>query len=273
MKTNYKLLSALIIILSMLMSCSDTPTGNDNDTPDTVDPTVSFENIADGADVSGIFSVTVNATDNEEIDLVAIYMDGQKIDEIDLSRFQTRFQFSIDCNDYTDGAHTLQAKAWDAAGNIGITNIITINTMFDFAPHSNGKIEVSITHYQELDPVDTFGYGDPYFIYILDIDNVEFDVYTSPVYLNVTELNITISHVFDIPDNTREYKLTVLVRDDDTAGYDELDYTHLSGTAYVWTMEPITNDFMNTYSGEDDGSSGYDDNDCEITLEVETTGW
>jgi hypothetical protein len=270
MKTSYKLLSAvLVIILSMLMSCSDSPTGNDNDTPDTVDPTVSFENIANGANVSGIFSVSVLATDNEEIDLVAIYLDGQKIDEIDLSRFQ----FSIDCNDYTDGAHTLQAKAWDAAGNIGITNIITINTMFDFAPYSNGKIEVKISHYEQLDPLDIMSDGDPFFVYEIEINGNVFETYTSPTYQDTDEINTDIEHTFDIPDNTREYKLTVWVRDQEVSGYEEIDYTYLSGTWGYWELNPISSDWEAIYSGEDDGSAGYDDNDCEITLEVETTGW
>ena len=79
-----------------------------------------------------------------------LFIHGQKIGEIDVSRYS----FTINCNDYEDGEHTLQAKAWDKAGNIGITNIITINTTFDFAPYSNGSIKVSITHYQQIDQIE-----------------------------------------------------------------------------------------------------------------------
>ncbi|MCK5051953.1 MAG: hypothetical protein KAS53_09540 [Candidatus Cloacimonetes bacterium] len=265
MKRSYKLLNGvLILLLFILISCSsDSTTGPENDT---IDPTVSFGNIANGADVSGIFNVTVNASDNDEIDLVAIYLDGQKIGEIDVSRYS----FTINCNDYEDGEHTLQAKAWDRAGNIGITNIITINTTFDFAPYSNGTIKVSITHYLQIDPVDIGSYGDPYFVYIIEINGNEFETFTSSIWQNTYEINTPIDYTFDIPDDTREYQLTVYVRDDDIVGYEELDYTPTSGYAYIWTLDPITSDFSEIFNGEDDGSSGYDDNDCEITLNVNT---
>lgn len=268
MKKSYKLLNGvLILILSVLISCSNSPTGSGNGNGnDTIDPTVSFENIANGAHVSGIFNVTVNATDNEEIDIVALYLDGQKIDEINVSRYQ----FSVNCNDYTDGSHTLQAKAWDKAGNIGITNIITINTSFDFAPYTNGKIKVTISHYKQLDDLDIASYGDPYFVYIIEINDSVFETYTSPVWQDTQEINDDVDHTFDIPDNTKDYKLTVYVRDKDTVGYESIDYTPESGVAYYWTLHPITSDFTETFNGEDDGSSGYDDNDCEITLKVET---
>ena len=206
MKKSYKLLNGvLILLLLILISCSsDSTTGPENDA---IDPTVSFENIANGADVSGIFSVTVNASDNDEIDLVAIYLDGQKIDEIDVSRYS----FTINCNDYEDGEHTLQAKAWDRAGNIGISNIITINTTFDFAPYSNGSIKVSINHYKQIDSAEIGSYEDPYFVYIIKINGNEFETFTSAIWQNTFEITSPINYTFDIPDDTSEYQLIVYV--------------------------------------------------------------
>ena len=260
MKKIHKLFIGVLLLSVVLISCSSDSTGPD----DTTAPTVSIVNIANGAEVSGIFDVSINASDDNDVDVVAIYVDGQKIDEMSNSPYV----FAINCNDFEDGTHTLQAKAWDEAENLGVSEIIGINTTFDFAPNSNGRIMVSITHYEQLDPVDLTSYGDPYFVYIIEINGVEYATYTSPIWQDTAEISSTISYTFDIPDDTREYQLIVYVRDDDTVGYEEMDYTPESGYAYIWTLEPVTSDFYQVYNGEDDGSAGYDDNDCEITLHV-----
>ena len=236
----------------------------ENQENDITDPTVSFGNIANGSNVSGVFNVEVEASDNNAIDKVQLYLDDNLIN----TQYNSQSQFTVNCNDFSDGTHILKAKAWDEAGNYASVSI-NVTTKYDFAPYSDGKIEIAITHYKELDPVDLYGYGDPYFIYILKINGVEYDRYTSQVWEDKNELNINISHKFNIPDDTREYQFIVYVMDDDGGDDDQLDYTDGSGKAYVWTMKTISSyDFTEVYNGEDDGSSNFDDNDCKITLNV-----
>jgi len=258
------LIFILSITLFSLSSCSSdsSPTGSEGDT---TNPTVSFENIQNGASVSGSLDISVKATDNGAVSKIALYIDNQKIGEFS----GDNHNFTINCNDYSDGSHTLKAQAWDNTGNTGTTSI-NIQTIFDFAPNTDGKIKVSITHYKELDPVDLYGYGDPYFEYILKINGSEYDSFTSQVYDDTNELNTIISHTFNIPDKTREYQIIVRVFDEDGSVDDQLDYTPISGSAYIWTLAPIANDFNEIYNGEDDGSANFDDNDCTITLKVET---
>ena len=232
--------------------------------PDIEVPVVSFVNLNNNDDLSGICTITVNATDNVDVASVQLLVNDQIIDEDYLSPFS----FSFNCNDYDDGMQTFQAKAYDAVGNMGETNTVMANTEYDFAPNNNGRIKVSITNYQELDSFDLTGYGDPYFVYILEIDDVEFDTYTSVVFPNDNSLAGPISHTFDIPDNVREYKITVRVWDDDTSDDDQIDYTAANGYSYYWMMTPVDDDFIETYNGEDDGISS--DKDCQITLQVET---
>jgi hypothetical protein len=252
-----------LLLAIILVSCSSDSTGPEDDT---IAPTVSILDIPYGASFSGIFSVTVYVNDDNNVDTVALYLDGQNI----ASTTSSPYIFYVNCNDVEDGVHTLQAKAQDEAGNIGESEFVAINTTYDFAPYSNGQIRVSITNYQQLDQLDLSSFGDPYFVYIIKIDGDEFATYTSEIWLNTAEIHTTISHTFDIPDNVREYQLIVSVRDSDTIGYEDIDYTSQSGYAYIWTLNPITSDFVGEFNGEDDGSSSFDDNDCEITLDVDT---
>lgn len=123
MRKKYKLLSGMVILFMILLSC--TSESSTEAEVDVTNPTVLFDNIANGATLTGIYSVIVNAFDNNEIDSVAIYIDGQKINQISIPPYV----FSINCNDLDDGEHTLQSKAWDNTGNIGVSDLVAINTI------------------------------------------------------------------------------------------------------------------------------------------------
>jgi hypothetical protein len=62
-----------------------------------------------------VVSVQVNATDNVAVVKVELYLDGV------LKSASTTAPFSMNWNSRkaTSGAHTLQCKAYDAAGNVG----------------------------------------------------------------------------------------------------------------------------------------------------------
>ncbi|PID27276.1 MAG: hypothetical protein CR982_05885 [Candidatus Cloacimonadota bacterium] len=263
-RTNLNFLMVIFISLSLISCSSDS--SSSTEPSDNIPPTISFENLSDYDEVSGIFGVELKANDNNDILRIDLYIDDQFVD----TKYDDEAYFSINCNDYSDDYHTLEAIAFDRSGNQASTSI-NIYTEYDFAPSNDGKIKVEISHYKELDPVDIYGYGDPYFVYEIRIDGVEYDTYVSNTWHDTHEINSTIGHTFNIPDNTREYQLVVYVYDEDEEGEDLLDYTHLDGNALIWTItteNSFVHDFTKTYNGEDDGSSSYDDDDCTITLSV-----
>ena len=86
-----------------------------NSAPDATPPAISITSPVNGAKVNGVVSVQVNATDNVAVAKVELYVDGV------LKSASTAAPFSMNWNSRkaTSGAHTLQCKAYDAAGNVG----------------------------------------------------------------------------------------------------------------------------------------------------------
>ena len=72
-------------------------------------PTVTITSPDDGATVSGVVTITVTATDKEDGDLIAdIYIDGVFIVHAN--------SYDWDTTAYSDGSHTIDAKATDSVG-------------------------------------------------------------------------------------------------------------------------------------------------------------
>ena len=85
-----------------------------NSNPDTTPPTVSITAPANGATVSGTISVTANASDNVGVASVQFQLDGANLGSLDTaSPYATSWNTATASN----GSHTLQAIAKDAAGN------------------------------------------------------------------------------------------------------------------------------------------------------------
>jgi hypothetical protein len=80
---------------------------------DTVPPTVSITNPANGATVSGTVSVTASASDNVGVTEVRFYIDGT----YKATDSSSPYSYSWDTTGYSDGSHTVRATAYDAAGN------------------------------------------------------------------------------------------------------------------------------------------------------------
>jgi thermitase len=99
-------------------------------TPDTTAPVTTITSPANGSIVSGTINVGVSATDNIGVTRVELFVDGNFLAQaIGASAI-----FSLNTLNYADGAHTLQARGYDAAGNVGSTSIsITVrnNTFTD----------------------------------------------------------------------------------------------------------------------------------------------
>jgi len=90
---------------------------------DTTAPSVSITSPKNGDTVSGKITVEVSASDDSSgVSKVELYVDGSKVSE-DTS---APYTFSLDTTSLSDGTHKLLAKAYDAAGNVGTSEEITI---------------------------------------------------------------------------------------------------------------------------------------------------
>lgn len=83
--------------------------------PDTTAPSVSISNPAAGATVSGSIEISATATDNVGVTRVEFFVDGT-LRNTDSS---APFSFSFATSSLTNGTHSVTAKAYDAAGNVG----------------------------------------------------------------------------------------------------------------------------------------------------------
>ena len=93
-----------------------------NAAPDITSPTVSITAPTNGTAVSGNVSVLVNATDNLAVVKLGLYVDGALVSTSTSSPFTNRWN----ARKAAAGAHIIQCKAFDAAGNIGSSSAITV---------------------------------------------------------------------------------------------------------------------------------------------------
>ncbi|HCT76601.1 MAG TPA: esterase [Micromonosporaceae bacterium] len=86
-------------------------------------PTVSITSPASGATVSGNVQVTATAADNVGVTRVEFYVDGSSLIGTD-----TTAPYSVIWNaaGVSDGSHSLTAKAYDAAENVGTSAPVTV---------------------------------------------------------------------------------------------------------------------------------------------------
>jgi len=91
-------------------------------TPDIAAPTTYIASPLSGATVSGAVSIVVSASDNVGVAKVEIWKDGTLFGTNALSSSL----FSWDTTKDSNGSHTLQAKAYDMAGNIGTSVLISV---------------------------------------------------------------------------------------------------------------------------------------------------
>lgn len=90
--------------------------------PDTQAPQVSITSPLNGATVKGTVSISVNATDNVGVAKVEFYVNGQLIG----SDSSAPYNISWDSKTMPDGAASISAKAYDAAGNMAESNVINV---------------------------------------------------------------------------------------------------------------------------------------------------
>jgi subtilisin family serine protease len=89
---------------------------------DTTPPTTSITSPANGATVSGTITVSATASDNVGVTRVELFVDGS-LAGTDTS---APYSFSWNTASVPNGSHSLQTRAYDAAGNVGSSAVVTV---------------------------------------------------------------------------------------------------------------------------------------------------
>jgi hypothetical protein len=90
--------------------------------PDTQPPTVSVTAPASGATLTGTVSVTASASDNVGVTKVEFYLDGA----LKSTDTTSPYAWSFDTTTTANGSHSLTAKAYDAALNVGTSAAVPV---------------------------------------------------------------------------------------------------------------------------------------------------
>jgi hypothetical protein len=83
---------------------------------DVTSPMVTIGSPVEGADLSGVVSVTVTASDNLAVTRVELYVAGRLVG----SDTTSPYVIAWDTSGLDTGAYGLEARAYDAAGNVGV---------------------------------------------------------------------------------------------------------------------------------------------------------
>jgi len=104
-----------------------TPTPTPIPSVDTTAPSTRIVSPGDGSTVSGTATITVEATDAVGVSRVELWKDNQFL----ISLYNSPYTYSWATTSESNGIHTLQAKAYDVAGNQGVSTAtrVTVNNL------------------------------------------------------------------------------------------------------------------------------------------------
>jgi hypothetical protein len=94
---------------------------------DTTAPTVSITSPIDNSSVTGIVTVSANASDNVAVSKVEFYVNGS----LKGTSTGAPYNYSWSTLAAAEGPNTLSARAYDAAGNMGSSASVTVNVLKD----------------------------------------------------------------------------------------------------------------------------------------------
>ncbi len=99
-----------------------TVTVSNGPAPDTQPPVTAISAPASGATVSGTTTVTATATDNVGVTRVELWVDGA----LGPNDTSSPYSFSWNTGGLSNGSHSLQTRAYDAAGLVGMSAVVTV---------------------------------------------------------------------------------------------------------------------------------------------------
>jgi GH18 family chitinase/lysophospholipase L1-like esterase len=110
-----------------------------HETPDVTKPIVSITTPTSGSTISNIVTINATATDNVGVIGVLFQIDGSNIGVEQTIPNGSTYSVSLNTGSYSNGTHTITAKARDAAGNDS-TKSITVNISNVIQPPATGVI-------------------------------------------------------------------------------------------------------------------------------------
>ena len=125
----------LLLIICISMSCLH---------KDQIDPTVYIINPQDNNTVSGAVRVKAVAMDNNEVTRVEFFINSVR-KGIDSTASNSVYEFVWNASSESSGTKTIIAKAYDKAGNIGISPSIVITIASGGPTYHSGTISVNQT--------------------------------------------------------------------------------------------------------------------------------
>lgn len=148
-----------------------------------ITPSTSISSPANGAVLSGTTTITASASDSNGINNVELYVDGS----LSSSAATTPYSFNLNTTGLASGNHTLQTKAYDPAGNVGSSDIITVmvsNVVTDTqSPSIPGNLSATSTSSNQAN-----------LTWIASTDNVAvtgYKIYRNGTYLNTVTSTTT----------------------------------------------------------------------------------
>jgi hypothetical protein len=118
-------------------------------TSDTTAPTVSVTAPTSGATVSGTTTISATASDNVGVTQVDFYVDST----LKGSDTSSPYSYSWATTSYSNGAHSIYAKAKDAAGNYGTSSTISV-TVSNTVTDDGGLLTAGVTANGNMDSTD-----------------------------------------------------------------------------------------------------------------------
>jgi hypothetical protein len=122
---------------------------------DTIPPSVS----ASESGTSGTITLSASATDNVSVTKVEFYVDGV----LKATDTVSPFSATLDSTTLSNGSHSLVAKAYDAAGNVGTSSSVAFtvnNVIVETELVQNGGFESGATNWTATSGVITNGSGE-----------------------------------------------------------------------------------------------------------------
>ncbi len=116
-------------------------------TPDTTDPTVSSSSPEQGATVSGMTMVSVNASDDRIVDRVGYSVDSRAWVFVE----DPPFSWFWDTTQVSDLApHTVYVQAFDGAGNSSVVTSVTVNVDQSFNQTEKFAVVIGVSDYSDI---------------------------------------------------------------------------------------------------------------------------
>jgi len=106
---------------------------------DTIPPATSITSPATGATVSGNVTISASASDNVGVTKVELWLDGSPA----ATDTTAPYSFAFNTATVANGTHTLQTKAYDAVGNVGLSAVVSVSVNNSI---SSANLTVSITN-------------------------------------------------------------------------------------------------------------------------------